>query len=119
MPKRLPKIKLKRAYEKPSAEDGERILVERLWPRGMTKQAAQIDHWAKDVAPSVELRKWYGHEPERWPEFQKRYREELDKNPRAVTGFRELIGTDTVTFVFAAADMERNSAQLLRAYLLG
>ena len=112
-------IDLKRAYESPSDGDGLRILVERLWPRGLTKARAAIDHWAKDVAPSPDLRAWYGHRPERWPEFCRRYREELARNPAAVDGLRSLCAGRRVTFVFAAKDETRNSAVLLKEFLEG
>jgi len=111
-------IGLKRAYEAAEAHDGLRILVERLWPRGVSKLAARIDHWVKDVAPTAALRQWYGHEPARWPEFQQRYRAQLDGNPDAVAALRRLLEQGPVTFVFAASDVERNSAVLLREYLL-
>ncbi len=113
-----PTIHLKRAYEEPASADGRRILVERLWPRGLTKEEAHVDAWVKDVAPSPELRKWYAHDPEKWPEFQRRYRAELEANPEGVAAVRKEIGRGPVTFVFAAKDPERNSATLLRKYLL-
>jgi len=116
---RKPKIQLKRAYEAPDATDGRRILVERLWPRGLTKQAAALDAWVKDVAPSPDLRKWYAHEPEKWPEFQRRYRAELAENAAGLGALREAMGSGPVTFVYAAKDEERNSAALLRDYLTG
>jgi uncharacterized protein YeaO (DUF488 family) len=111
-------IDLKRAYEAPSDRDGLRILVERLWPRGLTKAAAAIDHWTKDVAPSAKLRAWYGHRPERWPEFRRRYRAELAGNRAAVDRLRTLCAGQRVTFVFAARDLERNSAVVLKDFLL-
>jgi uncharacterized protein YeaO (DUF488 family) len=110
-------LKLKRAYEAPAKSDGMRILVERLWPRGVSKEAAQIDVWLREISPSTELRKWYGHAPERWPEFQKRYRAELDKLGDVLTLLKYLTQHQTVTFVFAASDEERNSAVVLKAYL--
>ena len=110
-------LKLKRAYEAPAKADGLRILVERLWPRGVRKDQAQIDVWLKEVAPSTALRKWYGHDPERWPEFQKRYRAELKKLGDVLTLLRHLAQNQTVTFVYAASDEERNSAVVLQAYL--
>jgi len=110
-------LKLKRAYESPAKADGLRILVERLWPRGVRKDQAQIDVWLKEVAPSTALRKWYGHDPERWPEFQKRYRAELKKLGDVLTLLRYLAQNQTVTFVYAASDEERNSAVVLQAYL--
>ena len=111
-------IELKRAYEAPSDGDGLRILVERLWPRGLTKAEAAIDHWMKDVAPSPELRTWYGHRPELWPEFRRRYRAELRSNHAAVGALRALCAAQQVTFIFAAKDLERNSAVVLRKFLL-
>jgi len=110
-------IRLKRAYEAISAADGTRILVERLWPRGLAKADAAIDHWIKDIAPSTELRKWYDHQPERWPEFQERYRGELRENQPAVEHLVGLISEDRVTFIFAAKDEARNSAVVLKAFL--
>lgn len=112
-------IRLKRVYEPVAADDGPRILVERLWPRGLTKAKAGIDHWAKDISPSPELRRWYGHRPERWPEFQDRYRAELAANSTAIDELRTLCAGQDVTFVFAAKDLDRNSAVLLRDFLLG
>ncbi len=111
------KIKLKRVYEAPSNDDGLRILVERLWPRGLLKTDAEIDHWMKDIAPTSRLRTWFGHRPERWPEFQTRYLAELDANTEAVRTLEKLCAVGPVTFVFAARDTERNSAVVLRAYL--
>jgi uncharacterized protein YeaO (DUF488 family) len=110
-------IKLKRAYEPPAETDGARILVERLWPRGIKKEDAALALWAKEIAPSPELRKWYNHEPDRWPEFQQRYRAELAGNAEAVAALRARCGEGPVTFVFAARDEERNSAVLLKRYL--
>jgi len=115
---RKPTIHLKRAYEAPEASDGRRILVERLWPRGITKEKAALDAWLKDVSPSPELRKWYAHDAGKWPEFQRRYRAELDANPAGVAAVREAVGPGPATFVFAAKDPVRNSATLLREYLL-
>jgi uncharacterized protein YeaO (DUF488 family) len=112
------RIDLKRAYEIPSDGDGLRILVERLWPRGLTKAQAAVDHWVKDLAPSPELRAWYGHRPERWPEFRRRYRAELESNREAVESLRVLCVGQKVTFVFAAKDEKRNSAVVLRDVLL-
>jgi uncharacterized protein YeaO (DUF488 family) len=110
-------IKLKRAYEAASKDDGLRILVERLWPRGVSKQKAAIDLWLKDVAPSTDLRKWYNHEPDRWPEFQKRYRAELKDLGDVLTLLSYVAEERTVTFVYAASDEERNSAVVLKAFL--
>ena len=110
-------IALMRAYEAPSADGRTRILVERLWPRGLTKERAHLDHWLRDVAPSTELRKWYDHIPDRWPEFQRRYELELDANPKAVDELLKICRTGPVCFVFAARDTERNSAVVLKALL--
>ena len=109
-------IRLKRAYEPSSEDDGERILVERLWPRGLTKAAARLSGWLKELAPSPELRQWYAHDPKRWPEFQRRYAAEL-RAPEKQPLLRELTEkarSGCVTFVFAARDTERNSAVLLK-----
>jgi len=110
-------IKLKRVYEHPSNGDGLRILVERLWPRGLSKAAAGIDHWAKDVAPTPALRTWFGHRPERWEEFRRRYFVELKANSAAVDALRTLCAKQNITFVFAAKDVERNGAIALREFL--
>jgi uncharacterized protein YeaO (DUF488 family) len=109
-------IKLKRAYEPPAKADGHRILVDRLWPRGVTKEDLRIEAWARDVAPSATLRKWFGHDPSRWQEFRTRYFKELDGKRDAVDAvFAGLRGT--VTLVFAAKDTEHNQALVLKDYL--
>jgi uncharacterized protein YeaO (DUF488 family) len=113
----MPTIHLKRAYEEPSPSDGSRILVERLWPRGLSKERAKVDAWLKEVAPSQELRRWYGHDVAKWQEFKKRYRAELAANKDAVAELRRRIGAGTVTFVYAARDEEHNSALVLKEYL--
>jgi len=113
----MAEIRLKRAYEQPGADDGVRILVERLWPRGLTKERAAVDHWIKDVAPSPELRRWYNHEPAKWTEFQRRYLAELRQNKVAVEELRQKCGDGTVTFVYAARDEQHNSALLLKEFL--
>lgn len=110
-------IKLKRVYENPAKSDGLRILVERLWPRGMTKEAAVIDRWMKEVAPSPALRQWYAHDPDKWPEFRRRYRAELAANKAAVEDLRALIGKGPATFIYAARDAERNSAVVLKSFI--
>jgi len=112
-------IRLKRAYEPPERDDGVRLLVERLWPRGLTKEKAKIDEWFKEVAPSQELRKWYGHDPEKWEAFRRRYLDELRANPDEVNRLRARLKEGPVTFVYAAKDEKRNSALLLKAYLEG
>lgn len=110
-------IRLKRAYEQPSKQDGLRILVERLWPRGVSKEKAAIDLWLKDLAPSTELRKWYGHDPEKWGEFRKRYWSELGETGDLLKLLKHCTTEGNVTFVFAASDEERNSAVALKEYL--
>ena len=110
-------IKLKRAYEAASADDGLRILVERLWPRGVSKQKAQIDLWLKNLAPSTELRKWYGHEPSRWAQFRKRYLAELEAMDDVVALLKYVTKEKAVTFVYAASDEKRNSALILKELL--
>jgi uncharacterized protein YeaO (DUF488 family) len=110
-------IRLKRVYEPVSKDDGLRILVERLWPRGVSKQKARIDLWLKDLAPSTELRQWYGHDPARWPQFRTRYRAELKDQGDVLTLLRYVAEDRTVTFVYAAADEERNSTVVLKGFL--
>lgn len=110
-------IRMKRAYEAPSEDDGTRILVERLWPRGVSKEKAAIDVWLKELAPTPELRKWYGHDLVRWAEFRRRYLAELDDNPDAISDLKQRLSKGPVTFVYAAKDPEHNSALVLREYL--
>lgn len=110
-------IKLKRAYEEPSPDDGFRVLVERLWPRGLSKEEAHLELWLKDVAPSTELRKWFGHDPAKWKEFQQRYRAELKDRKDALKLLKEKDRAGTVTLVYAARDEERNSALVLKTVL--
>ena len=112
-------IRLKRAYEEPSKDDGTRILVERLWPRGLGKAKAAIDLWLKEVAPSADLRKWYGHDPDKWEEFCRRYRAELDAKREVLDDLKRRLKEGPVTFVFAAKDEEHNSALVLKDYLEG
>ncbi|GAB4529319.1 MAG: DUF488 domain-containing protein [Parvularculaceae bacterium] len=111
------RIKLKRIYLPPEESDGRRILVERLWPRGLTREAAAIDAWAKDVAPSPELRKWYAHDVSKWPAFQARYMDELRGNTEAVGELKKLCRRGAVSFLFAAKDEAHNSAVVLKAFL--
>ena len=111
------RIRLKRAYAAPESGDGFRVLVDRLWPRGVTKEAAQIDLWLKEVAPSTELRKWFGHDPARWIEFQRRYFAELDQAPEAVALLAERVRQGGVTLVYGAKDAEHNHARVLADYL--
>lgn len=110
-------LKLKRIYDAPSADDGYRVLVDRLWPRGVSKEKATLDLWLKDVAPSPELRTWFGHKPERFEEFTARYRSELDSNP-AVAELRQIIGSHkSVTLLYTAHDPKINHAAVLEDYL--
>lgn len=111
------KLQIKRAYEAPEKADGVRILVDRLWPRGLSRDKAAVDLWLKDIAPSTELRRWYAHQPERWPEFRRRYFAELDRQPEAVAELRAVLGKGSATLVYAAKDVERNNAQALMEYL--
>jgi uncharacterized protein YeaO (DUF488 family) len=111
-------IKIKRVYEQASKDDGFRILVDRLWPRGMTKAKAHVDLWFKEISPSQALRKWYGHEPEKWPEFQKRYKAELATLPEEMTKLKKLLKEHPkVTLVYGAKDEERNQAVALLGVL--
>ena len=112
-----PRIRIKRVYDAPAAEDGRRILVDRLWPRGLTKAAAAIDFWLKDAAPSPGLRAWFGHDPARWLEFRRRYRAELRANPAAVDRLREISAGRHATLVYAARDLDHNHALVLAEYL--
>ena len=110
-------IALKRAYEAPSRKDGCRILVERLWPRGVSKQDAKIDLWAKEAAPSSELRRWFDHDPDKWTVFKRRYAKELAAHEDALEPIREQLKAGPVTFVFAARELEFNNAVALKEYL--
>lgn len=110
-------IYLKRAYEDKADGDGFRILVDRLWPRGLSKAEAGVDLWLRDIAPSSELRRWFGHDPEKWSEFQRRYRDELADNDAAVATLREHVKAGTVTLLYSARDTEHNDAIVLRDYL--
>jgi uncharacterized protein YeaO (DUF488 family) len=111
-------IKLKRAYEPHDPGDGTRILVDRLWPRGVRKTAAAIDMWAKDIAPSAELRQWFGHETNRWEEFRRRYVAELEQKPDLINELRALARKGQITLVFGAHDQTHNDAVVLRKVLL-
>jgi uncharacterized protein YeaO (DUF488 family) len=110
-------IRVKRAYDPPSPSDGQRILVERLGPRGLKKEALRADGWVKDVAPSTALRKWFGHRPERWEEFRRRYREELGASKAALASLLELGQRGTLTLLYSAHDTLHNSAVALAEYL--
>ena len=111
-------MKIKRVYEKPDKEDGIRILVDRLWPRGLTKEKASINLWLKDIAPSTELRKWFGHDPVKWKEFQKRYLLELEKNKKQGLLLKNQIKKGKVTLVYGAKDEEHNEAVILKDFFL-
>lgn len=112
-------VRLKRAYEKPARGDGTRILIDRLWPRGVRKADAQLDRWAKDIAPSTALRKWFGHDPARWPEFRRRYAEEIRRHPDELRQLRSLARKGPITLVYSAHDELHNDAVVLRGLLLG
>lgn len=113
------RVQLKRAYDPPSPRDGTRILVDRLWPRGVKKAKARIDLWLKDAAPSTALRQWFGHDPARWNEFRRRYRAELKHQPEAMAQLRTLARQGRITIVFGARDERRNQAVVLRSLLAG
>jgi uncharacterized protein YeaO (DUF488 family) len=110
-------VKIKRVYEKPAKGDGKRILVDRLWPRGLTKEKASIDLWLKNIAPSTELRKWFGHDPDKWKEFKKRYHQELEKNNEQVSILYEELEKRVVTLVYGAKDEQHNEALVLKEWL--
>jgi uncharacterized protein YeaO (DUF488 family) len=110
-------IQLKRVYEKPSRKDGLRVLVDRLWPRGLTKELAAVDLWLKDVAPSTELRQWFGHDPAKWKEFQARYRKELQGKKDSLKVLRQKQKGHTVTLLYGARDEEHNEAKVLKLIL--
>ena len=107
------KIEIKRVYEEPEKEDGFRILVDRLWPRGLTKEKAKVDLWLKEIAPTTELRKWFAHDPEKWAEFKKRYLAELKENKEALSKIKEEMKKGNVTLLYAAKDEAHNEAQVL------
>ena len=114
----MPKtITIKRIYEPAATNDGARVLVDRVWPRGITKEKAALGLWLKEIAPSTELRKWFGHDPARWDEFRARYGKELDGNEEAVGQLRALIAKGPVTLVYSAHDAEHNQAVALADYL--
>ena len=110
----MTEIRLKRAYEKPAPDDGLRVLVERLWPRGLSKDRAAVDLWMKDVAPSPELRRWFNHDPAKWNEFQRRYRAELGQKKDVVEELWQKCRDGTVTLVYAARDEQHSSALVLK-----
>jgi uncharacterized protein YeaO (DUF488 family) len=108
----------KRVYEPPEAKDGKRFLVDRLWPRGLSKEAAQLDGWIKDIAPSDQLRKWFNHKPAKWDEFQKRYFAELKEKAEALEPLRQAVRKGNVTLLFSAKDCEHNNAVALKDFLV-
>ncbi len=110
-------VRIKRAYEEPDGGDGERILVDRLWPRGLTKEKAKLDLWLKDVAPSTELRKWFSHDPAKWAEFQRRYHEELKRNKEDLSILKQEAAKGNVTLIYGAKDQEHNEAVVLQRLL--
>jgi uncharacterized protein YeaO (DUF488 family) len=110
-------IRLRRAYDPPEKADGARVLVDRLWPRGLARAKAGINLWLKDAAPSTELRIWFGHRPERWEEFSRRYEAELAANEAALAPLRDLLARGPVTLLYAAHDTERNNAVVLARFL--
>jgi uncharacterized protein YeaO (DUF488 family) len=113
----MSRLQVKRVYAAASPADGPRVLVDALWPRGLSRADAKLDAWCKTVAPSTELRRWFGHDPERWAEFLNRYRAELDANPQAVDELRGLLGQGPATLLYAARDEQHNNAIALRDYL--
>lgn len=110
-------VSFERVYEKPSPNDGKRILVERLWPRGLKKEDAKVDEWLREIAPSTKLREWFGHDPEKWSEFEERYWKELKKKQEIVSKLVKEIKREQVTFVFAAKEEKHNNAVALKEYI--
>lgn len=112
-------VTLKRVYEEPSESDGTRILVDRLWPRGLTKEKAKVDVWLKDIAPTTELRKWFNHEPSKWTEFKKRYQSEMINNTEVLSVLKKHLSNGKATIVYGAKDEEHNDAVVIKEYLEG
>jgi len=110
-------IQKKRAYEKPADADGFRVLVDRIWPRGVTKEKLMVDLWLKSMAPSTELRKWFGHDPKKWNEFRRRYFKELDSHPEDVQLLREKMRRGPLTLVFGSKEERFNNAEAIKEYL--
>ena len=110
-------IHLKRAYEEPEENDGYHVLVDRIWPRGVSKDQLKLDEWMKEIAPSDDLRKWFGHDPEKFEEFRKRYKKELARNSESVRKLAEMAGDQDLTLVYGAKDTEHNQAVVLKEYL--
>lgn len=111
-------IRVKRVYEAPSPDDGKRILVDRLWPRGLSREKAHVDLWLKELAPSTELRKWFSHDPDKWDEFRRRYLQELQQEPEVLAHAIASMGTGTVTLLFGSKEARFNDAVALKAFLL-
>jgi uncharacterized protein YeaO (DUF488 family) len=114
---RRPRIRVRRIYDPPEVKDGARVLVDRLWPRGVRKETVELTVWLKDIAPSAELRRWFGHAPARFAEFSRRYRAELSANKDAVGRMDDLVKSGPVTLLYAAHDTEHNHARVLAEYL--
>jgi len=114
----IKQLRTKRAYEEPAHDDGVRVLVDRLWPRGLSKPGARVDLWLKDLAPSSPLRRWFNHDPARWAEFRRRYARELDAKDRAIAALRGAVRRGRVTLLFSASDPEHNNAVALQSYLV-
>jgi uncharacterized protein YeaO (DUF488 family) len=110
-------IRLKRVYEPPASTDGRRVLVDRVWPRGLTKEKAQIDDWMKEIAPSTRLRKWFGHDPARWTEFKRRYAAELESQSHRIEQLAQKTRKGRVTLLFGAKDIEHNNAVALKEHI--
>lgn len=119
MTSRSSKVRIKRVYDEPASDDGVRILVDRVWPRGVSKEQAHLDAWRKDLAPSAELRKWFGHDPKKWNDFRARYRTELrgQDQHQAIQELARLAQTQIVTLVYGASDVEHNQAVVLKELL--
>lgn len=113
----MTQIWLKRAYEEPGQSDGQRILVDRIWPRGVSKEALALDGWMKDIAPSDALRDWFDHDPDKWEEFKERYAKELDGNDDCVAALRKRLDSGRVTLVYGAKDEDHNNAVALKTYM--
>jgi len=111
------KIDIKRVYEAPSKSDGKRILIDRLWPRGISKEKAEIHYWAKTISPSAQLRQWYQHDPEKWQDFKKKYFQELNSNPEGMNELRNQIGRGKITLIFSSKEEKLNNATALKEYL--
>lgn len=110
-------IKIKRVYEQPEKDDGMRILVDRLWPRGLTKEKASVDLWLKDIAPSTELRKWFGHDPDKWKRFRGRYQTEIRNNLDLIRVLMQKAREGTITLIYGARDEKHNEALVLKQFL--